>query len=73
MASAMRFTTTELAELETKIANAADRALSIELAVFDALDRGSGRPCRTRSAPAAEALAVLDVSAALAVLAASEA
>ena len=37
MANAMRFTTTELAELETKIANAADRALSIELAVFDAL------------------------------------
>ena len=37
MASAMRFTTTELAELETKIANAADRALSIELAVFDRL------------------------------------
>ena len=33
----MRFTTTELAELESKIANAADRALSIELAVFDAL------------------------------------
>ena len=28
MANAMRFTTTELAELETKIANAADRALS---------------------------------------------
>ena len=37
MANAMRFTTTELAELETKIANAADRALAIELAVFDAL------------------------------------
>ena len=37
MASAMRFTTTELAELETKIANAADRALSIELGVFDRL------------------------------------
>ena len=37
MASAMRFTTTELAELETKIANAADRALAIELAVFERL------------------------------------
>ncbi|MCT6839095.1 MAG: hypothetical protein M3036_15735, partial [Bifidobacteriales bacterium] len=28
IANAMRFTTTELAELETKIANAAERALS---------------------------------------------
>src|SRR5690606_15763191 len=37
MASAMRFTTTELAGLETKIANAADRALAIELATFEAL------------------------------------
>ena len=37
MASAMRFTTTELAELETRIANAADRALTIELGVFDRL------------------------------------
>jgi DNA mismatch repair protein MutS len=37
MANAMRFTTTELADLETKIANAADRALAIELAVFDRL------------------------------------
>ena len=37
MANAMRFTTTELAELETKIANAADRALTIELSVFERL------------------------------------
>ena len=37
MANAMRFTTTELAELETKIANAADRALTIEQGVFDRL------------------------------------
>ena len=43
MASAMRFTTTELAELETKIANAADRALAIELGVFDRLVGRSGR------------------------------
>ena len=51
MASAMRFTTTELAELETKIANAADRALSIELGVFDrlvaeAVGRGRSDPRR---------------------------
>ena len=37
MANAMRFTTTELAELETKIANAAGKALDIELAIFDRL------------------------------------
>ena len=36
---AMRFTTTELAELEAKIASAADRALALELAIFDALRR----------------------------------
>ncbi|MEM0898986.1 MAG: DNA mismatch repair protein MutS [Pseudomonadota bacterium] len=35
LANQMRFTTTELAELETKIANAAGRALEIELAIFD--------------------------------------
>jgi DNA mismatch repair protein MutS len=31
LANAMRFTTTELADLESRIANAADRALAIEL------------------------------------------
>ncbi len=34
LANVMRFTTTELAELETKIANAAGRALDIELEIF---------------------------------------
>ena len=37
MASAMRFTTTELAELEQRIASAADRALALELSIFDEL------------------------------------
>ena len=37
MANAMRFTTTELADLESRIANAADRALTIELELFDKL------------------------------------
>ncbi|MBZ9680800.1 MULTISPECIES: DNA mismatch repair protein MutS [unclassified Mesorhizobium] len=72
MANAMRFTTTELAELETKIANAADRALSIELAAFDALTAeavGAAEAIRA----GADALAVLDVSAALALLSESEA
>jgi DNA mismatch repair protein MutS len=71
MASAMRFTTTELAELETKIANAADRALTIELGVFDRLvAEAVGHADLIRAGAAA--LAVLDVSAALACLAAGE-
>ncbi|MFC3206666.1 DNA mismatch repair protein MutS [Aquamicrobium soli] len=71
MANAMRFTTTELAELESKIANAADRALAIELAAFDALvGEAVGEAEKIRAA--AEALAVLDVSAALALLSESE-
>jgi DNA mismatch repair protein MutS len=72
MANAMRFTTTELAGLETKIANAADRALSIELAAFDALTAEAvGEAQKIRAG--ADALAVLDVSAALALLSESEA
>ncbi|MGH7006596.1 MAG: DNA mismatch repair protein MutS, partial [Alphaproteobacteria bacterium] len=35
MASAMRFTTTELSDIESKIANAADRALTLELELFE--------------------------------------
>ncbi|WP_245480839.1 MULTISPECIES: DNA mismatch repair protein MutS [unclassified Mesorhizobium] len=71
MANAMRFTTTELAELESKIANAADKALGIELATFDRLTAevvGEADSIRA----GAEALAVLDVSAALALLSESE-
>ncbi|KQU87552.1 DNA mismatch repair protein MutS [Mesorhizobium sp. Root102] len=72
MANAMRFTTTELAELETKIANAADRALSIELAAFDALTAEAvGEAEKIRAG--ADAMAALDVSAALALLSESEA
>jgi DNA mismatch repair protein MutS len=71
MASAMRFTTTELAGLETKIANAADRALAIELAAFDVLV-GEAVAAAPKIRAGAEALAVLDVSAALAQLAESE-
>jgi DNA mismatch repair protein MutS len=37
MAGAMRFSTSELAELEAKIASAADRALALELAAFERL------------------------------------
>ncbi|MCZ4090533.1 DNA mismatch repair protein MutS [Sinorhizobium psoraleae] len=68
MANAMRFTTTELAELETKIANAADRALAIELEEFEAM---AGEVVAHAEAikAAALALATLDVSTGLAVLA----
>ena len=59
--SAIRFTTSELADLEAKIAGAAGQALDIELAVFDQLAMAvasAAEPIRA----VAEALAVLDVS-----------
>nr|WIE91792.1 DNA mismatch repair protein MutS [Mesorhizobium sp. WSM4875] len=71
MANAMRFTTTELAELESKIANAADKALGIELATFDRLTAEVVSEADSIRA-GAEALAVLDVSSALALLSESE-
>ena len=71
MASAMRFTTTELGELEQRIASAAERALKIELSVFDAL---AARVVAEEPAirVAARALAEIDVASALAELAARE-
>lgn len=71
MAGAVRFTTTELAELEAKIAGAADRAMAIELAIFDELTAAVTAEQAALQA-IADALAVLDVSAGLAVLAAAE-
>ena len=71
MANAMRFTTTGLAALETKIANAAGRALQIELTVFAALTAETVGHADAIHA-AAQALAVLDVTAALAELAGRE-
>lgn len=71
MASAMRFTTTELAELETKIANAAGRALEIELRIFDALLAETVEQAEAIRAGAA-ALSELDVAAGLALLAETE-
>ncbi|MCC2687479.1 MAG: mismatch repair protein MutS [Rhizobiaceae bacterium] len=71
MASAMRFTTAELAELETRIASAADRALAIELEIFERL-AGEAVAEAEKIAAGAEALAVLDVSTALARLAIAE-
>ena len=70
MASATRYTTVDLSELESDIVRAADRALAIELALFDDLVAevlGQAEPI----ARAAQAMAEIDVSAALADLAAA--
>jgi DNA mismatch repair protein MutS len=69
LAGQVRFTTTELGELEAKIASAAERALGIELEAFEkltALVMAQSEAIKN----AAEALAGLDVSSSLAVLAA---
>src|SRR5258708_29449644 len=68
MASAMRFTTVELGEIESRIASAADKALAIELALFEDLV-SEVRARGTAIAAAAAALAALDVASALAQLA----
>jgi DNA mismatch repair protein MutS len=71
MASAMRFTTRELSELESKIASAAERAVAMELEFFDDLvAEVKGRAIEIGRA--ATALARLDVAAALAELAVAE-
>ncbi|MCF8469748.1 MAG: DNA mismatch repair protein MutS [Parvibaculum sp.] len=69
LANAMRFTTPELASLASRIAEAAGRTLEIELALFDELV-GATLKEAAGLARAAEALATLDASAALAELAA---
>src|SRR5215468_36382 len=69
LAGQIRFTTTELGELESKIASAAERALGLELEIFERLaakviaEGDNIKSC-------AEALARLDVASALAQLAA---
>jgi len=67
-AGQVRFTTTELGELEAKIANAADRALNLELEIFDRLSAAVIAASDEIKA-AADALAVLDVASSLAALA----
>jgi DNA mismatch repair protein MutS len=67
-AGQVRFTTTELGELEAKIANAADRALALELEIFDRL-AASVTAASTAIKAAAEALALVDIATALATLA----
>ena len=71
LASSMRYSSVELAELESKIAAAADRALALELKLFEELVaevRGQGAAI----ARAAAALAALDVATGLAELAVAE-
>jgi DNA mismatch repair protein MutS len=72
LAGQVRFTTTELGELEVKIASAADRALAIELASFDEL-AAKVTAAQGAITAAAQALASLDVAAGLAALAAERA
>ena len=68
LASVMRFTTTELADLETKIANAGGRAIEVELAIFADLvsETIAAGPMLCAIA---DALALLDVQTSLAHLA----
>ena len=68
LANAMRFTTTELADLESRIANAADRALTIELEAFDEMTFAIVSEAESIKA-AALAIATVDVASALATLA----
>jgi DNA mismatch repair protein MutS len=68
MQGAMRFSTPELGAMEAKIASAADRALAIELALFEEL-RALVLEHRDAICAAADAVAALDVSSALAELA----
>ena len=68
LAGAVRFTTVELGALETRIIQAADRALALELALFDDLF-GEVATRADEVARAARALARLDLATALAALA----
>jgi len=68
LAGQVRFTSTELGNLEAKIASAADRALGMELEIFDRLAAQAVRAAEDIKA-AAEALAAIDVAVALATLA----
>jgi DNA mismatch repair protein MutS len=71
LAGQVRFTTTELGELEAKIASAGERALGIELATFEVLTALVAAAARELT-DAAEALAILDVESALAELASEQ-
>lgn len=72
MAGAMRFTTTELADLESRIANAAAQALTMELDAFEQMVTAVVQQAEPIKAGAL-ALAVIDVAGSLAHLAAEQA
>lgn len=72
MAGAMRFTTTELADLESRIANAASQALTIELQAFTQMVEAVVSHAEAIKA-GAFALAAIDVATSLAYLAAEQA
>ncbi len=70
MAGAMRFSTTELSQLETRISSAGDQANRLEIAIFETLcTKVIERSASIRLA--ADALALLDVSTAFAQIASS--
>jgi DNA mismatch repair protein MutS len=68
LAGQVRFTTAELGEIEAKIANAGDRALGLELEIFERLS-GLAIAASDDLRAAAHAFALLDVATALAKLA----
>src|SRR5207245_8186616 len=68
LAGQVRFTTAELGEIEAKIANAGDRALNLELEIFERLSAMALAASDDLRA-AAHAFAMLDVATALAKLA----
>ena len=68
LAGQVRFTTAELGEIEAKIANAGDRALNLELEIFERLSAEALAASEDLRA-AAHAFALLDVATALARLA----
>jgi DNA mismatch repair protein MutS len=68
LAGQVRFTTAELGETEAKIANAGERALNLELEIFDRLC-GQALTASDDLRNAAHAFALLDVATALAKLA----
>jgi DNA mismatch repair protein MutS len=68
LAGQVRFTTAELGEIEAKIANAGDRALGLELEIFDRL-AAMALAASDDLRAAAHAFAMLDVATALARLA----
>ncbi|WP_027580802.1 DNA mismatch repair protein MutS [Bradyrhizobium sp. Ai1a-2] len=71
LAGQVRFTTSELGEIEAKIANAGDRSLNLELEIFDRLS-ATALAASDDLRAAAHAFALLDVATALAKLAVDE-